>query len=150
MAERLASAEFAALVAPMLARLAEEWQADQANINDGVELVRALDVAHFLSASEVADVRKQVRDAILNEARHDCRADELRELLTVLDTSNRANPVVIAAQASFIHFEQHRFSEDLSECRSPEQFDGLIGDLQFFRDELGVDVDRLVERVAEA
>jgi hypothetical protein len=150
MRERLASNEFAALIAPMMARLAEEWQSDQVNISDGVELLRALDLARLLSAAEVNDVRRQVQDAILGEARTGCRADELRELLSVLDTSERAAPTVLAAQASFAHFEQYHFDEELRECRSPEQFDDLIEDLQLFGDELGVNVERLIERVEEA
>lgn len=147
MAERLASAEFAALVAPMMDRLAEEWEADQTYINDAVELLRALHVARFLSAADVADVREQVQDAILNEARNGCRVDELRELLSVLDTSQRT---VTAARAGFTHFEQHHFGEELRECRSRAQFEELIEDLELFRDELGVSVERLVERVEEA
>jgi hypothetical protein len=150
MAERLANIEFAALVAPTMARLVEEWRSGETNINDGVELLRALDVARSLPAAEVEDVRKQVQDAILSEARTGCRADELRELLSVLDTSQRATPAVLAAQASFAHFEQHRFGEELRDCRSREQFDGLIEDLELFRDELGVNVERLIERVEEA
>jgi hypothetical protein len=150
MAERLNSIEFAALVTPTMARLAEEWRSGQININDGVELLRALDVARSLPAAEVEDVREQVQDAILSEARTGCRAEELRELLSVLDTSDLAAPTVLAAQASFAHFEQHHFGEELRECRSREQFDGLIEDLELFRDELGVNVERLIERVEEA
>ena len=150
MAERLASAEFAALVTPTMARLAEEWRSGQTNINDGVELLRVLDIARSLPVVEVADVRKRVQDAILSEARTGCRVDELRELLSVIDTSDRANPAMATAQASFAQFERHHFSEELSDCRSREQFDGLIEDLELFRDELGVDVERLIERVGEA
>src|SRR5258707_11734667 len=39
------------------------------------------------------------------------------------------------------------FADELRECRSRGQFDGLIEDLEFFRDELGVDVDSLLEDV---
>jgi hypothetical protein len=74
----------------------------------------------------------------------------LRELLSVLDTSERAAPAVMAARASFTFFEQHHFAAELRECRSREQFDGLVDDLELFRHELGVDVERLIERVEEA
>jgi Restriction endonuclease len=150
MAERLASFEFASLVTPTMARLAEEWQSGQTDINDGVQLLRALDVARSLPAAEVAEVRKQAQDAILSEAITGCRADELRELLSVLDTSEPSAPAVMAARESFAHFEQHQFGEELRGCRSLEHFDGLIEDLHLFRDELGVNVERLIERVEEA
>jgi hypothetical protein len=150
MAEQLASAELATLFAPVMTRLAKEWQTDHANINDGVELLRVLQVAHSLPINDVMDVRRQVQDALLNEARNGCRADELRELLSVLDISKPTAPAVTAALASFAGFERHHFPEELRECRSSEQFDGLIEDLELFRNELGVDVKRLIERVEEA
>jgi hypothetical protein len=74
----------------------------------------------------------------------------LRELLGVLDISKPTAPAVTAALASFAGFERHHFPEELRECRSSEQFDGLIEDLELFRNELGVDVKRLIERVEEA
>jgi len=150
MAERLASVEFAALIPPTMARLAQEWRTGHTNINDGVELLRAFDLVHWLPAGELEDVRKQVQDAILSEAGTGCRADELRELLSVIDTSDRADPAVMAARESFAHFKHHQFREELRECRSREQFDSLIEDLEFFRDELGVDIEWLTERVEEA
>jgi hypothetical protein len=151
MADWLASHELAALVERMMARLAQEWLSDQANIVDGMALLRALDDVRSLPSADVAEMRKQVRDAILNEARRGCRADELHELLSVLDTSQRSAPSTIAALTeSFTRFEQHHFREELLECRSTEQFDGLIDDLELFRSELGVDVKRLVKLVEEA
>lgn len=42
------------------------------------------------------------------------------------------------------------FDRELSECRSREQFDGLVEDLELFRDQLGVEVSALIERVEEA
>jgi len=150
-ADWLASHELAALVERMMARLVQEWRTDQANINDGVALLRALGDVRSLPGTDVAEVRQQVQDAILNEARSGCRADELHELLSVLDTSQRSAPATIAALAeSFTRFEQHQFREELLECRSTEQFDGLIDDLELFRSELSVDVKRLIEWVEEA
>ena len=150
MLDRLGSNEFAALLAPTMARLAEEWRSGWVNINDGVELLRALDRACSLPAAEVDNLCTQVQHAILSEARMGCRADELRELLSVLDTSDRAGPTALAAKAAFAHFEQDNFGQELRECRSPEQFDGLVEDLEVFRDELGVSVERLIERVEAA
>jgi len=149
MAERLASAELAAFVATMMARLEEEWIEDGTNINDALELLRALEANRFLPANDARNARKEVRDAILNQARNGCHVDELREVLNVLDAS--ADPEVKgAAQASFIRFEQHYFNDELRECRSQEQFDGLVEDLELFRDELGVNVVQLIERVEQA
>jgi Restriction endonuclease len=147
----LASRELAALVEPMMARLVQEWQDDQANIIDRVALLRALEDTSSLSLIDVAEVRSEVQNAILDEARNGCRADELYELLSVFDTSLGADPAKLAALTeSFTRFEQGHFREELRQCRSTEQFDGLIETLQLFHSELGVDVKRLVEQVEEA
>jgi hypothetical protein len=42
------------------------------------------------------------------------------------------------------------FDQELGECRSREQFDGLVADLELFRDHLGVEVSALIQRVEEA
>lgn len=151
MAERLASAEFGALVAPTMAQLSEEWQTIPMDINDGVELLRALNAARLLSPTAVKEVRRQVQEAILGEARTGCFANELRELLSVIDASDRAHPAAaMDVRASFVNYQQHNFRDELEECQSHEQFDGLIDDLEFIRDQLGVEVTQLIERVVEA
>jgi hypothetical protein len=149
MAEQLASADLAVVVATTMARLKEEWTEEETNINDAVELLRALKAAHFLSASDGTIMCGEVQDAILNAARRGCRAEELRELLGVLDAGTDL-VIMEAAQTSFASFEQKYFSDDLWECRSQEQFDSLVEDLELFRDKLGANVERLVERVKEA
>jgi hypothetical protein len=147
MADRLDSPELAALAVPMMTRLNEEWQIDQANIIDSVGLMRALDVARHLPTTDLVDIRRQVQDAVLNQVRNGCRGDELRELLRVVDTSVRGDPAVIAILTSFARFECEHFPEELRECRSSEQFDDLIQDLEFFQSRLGVDAKRLIEQV---
>ncbi len=150
MAERLQSAEIAALVAPSFARLVREWQGCRPDINDAVELLRALAAATFLPDGDVEEMRGQVETTIFEEARTGCRSDELRELISVIDTTDRDHPAVAAARSSFERYQQQHFSEDLRECRSREQFDGLVEDLELFRNELGVDVTALIQQVDEA
>lgn len=150
MAQRLASHEIADLIGPTMSRLAEAWGAGEIAVNDGVELLRALEGVSSVLATEVDGLRARTQDAIFAEIRTGCHAEELREVLSVIDTSDPANPVVAAARASFLCFDQRHFSGDLRECRSREQFDGLIEDLELFRNKLGVDVTPLIARIEEA
>lgn len=149
MAERLGAPEIAALIAPAYARLIEEWGTERPQINDSVELIRAMDAAKSLPAGIVAPMRNAILDAVLEVARTGCRSDELRELLGVVDTRYAGREVAIAKE-SFAEYQRQHFTDDLGECRSPEQFSGLIEDLELFRDELGVDVDAMIQRVEEA
>ncbi len=149
MTGRLDASAIAALIAPAFERLCEEWRTERPQINDAVELIRAIDAAPASMVTSVDRMRGVVLDAALEEARTGCRADELRELLGVVDT-DQANREVAIARESFAKYQRDYFSEDLSECRSREQFSALIEDLELFRDELGVDVRALIERVEQA
>lgn len=149
MAHRLDSPEIGALIAPAYARLIEEWNSERPQISDAVELVRAMDAASSLPPDSMKPLRDAVLEAALEEARTGCRSDELRELVGVVDTQDAGREVAIARE-SFVRYQQSHFSQDLSECRSREQFSGLIEDLELFRDELGVDVQEMIQRVEEA
>lgn len=149
MAQRLSAPVIAALIAPIYVRLVEEWSTERPQISDAIELIRALDAAVSLPADGVTLMRNAVLDAVMEEARTGCRSDELRELLGVVDTRAAGREVAIARE-SFAEYQRQYFSDDLSECRSHEQYCGLIEDLELFRDELGVDVDALIQRVEEA
>ena len=149
MAQRLGAPVIAALIEPAYVRLVEEWATERPQINDAIELIRAMDAAVSLPADSVTPMRNAVLDAVLEEARTGCRSDELRELLGVVDTRDAGREVAIAKEC-FAEYHRQYFSDDLSECRSREEYSGLIEDLQLFRDELGVNVDALIQRVEEA
>lgn len=149
MAQRLGAPAIAALIAPAYMRLIEEWGTERPQINDAVELIRAMDAAVSLPADSVTPMRNAILDAALEEARTGCRSDELRELLGVVVTRDTGHEVTIARE-SFAKYRRQYFSDDLNECRSREQFSSLVEDLELFRDELGVDVDAMIQRVEEA
>ncbi|QZO00513.1 hypothetical protein [Chenggangzhangella methanolivorans] len=149
MVQRLEAPAIAELIAPAFERLLEEWRTERPQINDAVEWIRAIDGAPPLMMTNVDGIRGAVLDAVLEEARTGCRADELRELLGVVDTEQARREVAVARE-SFARYQQDHFLQDLSECRSREQFSGLIEDLELFRDQLDVDVRAMIERVEEA
>lgn len=149
MAHRLDSPAISDLIALAYARLIEEWNSERPQINDAVELIRAMDMALSLPPDSLTPMRDAVLEAALEEARTGCRSDELRELLSVIDAQDAGHEVALARE-SFLRYQQSHFSDDLSECRSPEEFSGLIEDLELFRDELGVNVQAMIQRVEEA
>ncbi len=149
MAQRLRVPEIAGLIAPVYARLIEEWQSERPQINDAVELIRAIDAMPASIADGMDALREAVLDATLLEARTGCRSDELRELLAVFDTQEAGREFAIARE-SFAKYQNDYFADELRECRSHDEFSGLIEDLELFRDQLGVDVDRMIQQVDEA
>jgi hypothetical protein len=151
-AECLASSALAALIAPLFARLQREWETESPNICEGVELLRALGVARSIRPQERARMMGTIQSALLKEASAGCRSDELRELIEVdvISTSTAHDPALSIARSGFEHYRRSLFSDELHECRSREQFDALIEDLELFQDKLGVDATALLERAREA
>lgn len=151
MADRYPASPYIELVKPMFERLQKEWKAGNLDISDGVRAVRTLSASTRLPKSEAATMRSELLEQVLHEASSGCGSDELRELIGVIDTSNGASAEHLeAARAAFASYEDSFFSEELSQCQSTEQFNGIIDDLDLIATELSVDVDQLVERVADA
>jgi hypothetical protein len=78
------------------------------------------------------------------------RSDELRELLSVFNLDDGADGQALQAlRRGFEKYRHHYFADDLRECRSPEQFDALIEDLEIFQRALGVQANIELEKVEE-
>lgn len=148
MADRMPGGQFPTLIDPLFERLLEEWSVESAEIIDGVSIIRALDRTGVVN--DVEKRRKLVRSALLEAIELGCRSDELREVIYALDISqDKDDAAAKSARTAFEEYTEQHFGDELSDCRSDAQFDGLVEDLQFFCRRLGVVVDRLIERVEE-
>jgi hypothetical protein len=151
MADRMPGSGFSNLIEPLFTRLVEEWRLESLEINDAVGVLRALDRTRSETADEVAKQKEIVLARLLAEIQKGCRSDELREIIAVVDTAGGTNrSVVAAARTAFEKYWQTQFADELGECRSRDQFEGMIEDLELFKKALGVDVTSLIERVSEA
>jgi RecA/RadA recombinase len=151
MADRLASSSIASLIAPLFARLQHEWITERPDINSGVDALRALDGTRSVDPATLDAMTTAIKAALLEDAQDGCRSDELRELISVIDTSEaNTDAALSAARTAFDAYRGGTFQDELRECRSREQFDGLVEDLELFREQLGVGVSSLLTRVEEA
>lgn len=146
--ERTAAAPFGAVISPLFGKLLDSWISSAPDINDGVELAKVIESAKRVPAAE--SMLTTIRSSLIVEAQGGCRADELRELITVIDTSSEVTSDAIAARIAFEKFRDNHFDNDLRECRSGSEYDGLIEDLEWFRDQLKVDVESMIELVEES
>lgn len=153
MAQRLSSKDVAALVEPVMGCLSSPWQEDDLSVDDCVQLLRTLDDISYLPGNEVDGIRMRVSEALMSEMQSGCRADELRDILNavnVIAPTFRSGQFMASARAGFQKFKEDHFGDDLRDCRSTEHFEGLVEDLELFGEKLGVDVEHLVNRVADA
>jgi DNA polymerase III delta prime subunit len=148
MFERTGATPFLEIIDPLFKLIQQAWVSKPPDINECVELMRTLELSTNIPAAEA--MLTTTRSALISEAQTGCRADELRELITVINTSSEMTADAIAARVAFEKFRDESFSEDLSNCRSTAEFDGLVEDLEFMRDELRVDIQPMIDRVEEA
>lgn len=151
MANRLGATAITRLVAPLLERLLREWETERPVVNDTVDLLRELAGTQCIPEAEAARITTILKSALLEEVRTGCRSDELRELIGIIDASDADAEVSLqAAREAFEVYTESMFRDDIRECRSDGQFEGLIEDLELFRDELGVNITRLLSKIEEA
>ena len=150
-ADRLKRPEVVGLIAPLFKRLQEEWESERPEINESIELLRELSQTRSATPAMIGDMARIIKYALINEVETGCQSDELREFIGMIDMFDReTNAAVAAARAAFDYYRRTMFRDHVYECRSHEQFDGLIEDLELFRDQLGVDVAPLLGEVEEA
>lgn len=153
MAQCLSSKDVAALVEPVMECLSDAWREDNLSVDDSVHLLRVLDDISCLPSNEIDGIRVRVSEALLSEMQSGCRADELRDILNAMDSISftcHSEHIITAARAGFQRFVEDHFDNDLRDCRSTEKFDELIEDLELFGRRLDVDIEHLVNRVADA
>ncbi|MFY0662607.1 MAG: restriction endonuclease [Shimia sp.] len=148
-AEKLGSDNITSLVPVLFSRLEHEWLSESPEINDAVELVRTLQACKSVSQDEADRMLNIIKPVLLKEIGTGCRSDELRELIGVLDLTDHCGTKK-AAQAAFEAYRRLQFADEVGECKSGEQFDELIEDLELFRDELGVEIAAMLDTVEEA
>ncbi|MDI7865301.1 hypothetical protein MRS76_25750 [Rhizobiaceae bacterium n13] len=86
----------------------------------------------------------------LEDAKTNCSGGELAELVGALDTGGDPDsPILHGLRSAFEAYHTNRFYDELSECRSTEEFDRVLEDLDLFRRSIGVDVDGLVDSVKD-
>jgi hypothetical protein len=153
MAAQLQDSRFFDLIPPLFDRLLEEWRSERPDINDTVDLLRVMSATQSMADNVALEREAKIKAALLAEIYDGCSSDELRETIAIIGpVANTDASVINTVRGAFDAYRQGYFSNELSECRSREQFDGLIEDLQLFKAELklGVAVDLLLQQVEEA
>jgi hypothetical protein len=149
-ADRLRASVLRRIVECASQRLFEEWKNEAAEIDDGVQILRAFERATWAPLTAMTQVVARVRDGLVDQAELGCRVDELRELISVIDfDTDEDGTLHRALRSAYREYRRDNFRGDLSECRADEQFAGLLEDLELFKDRLGVDISREVAAVHE-
>ena len=151
MAGRLHDSQLSRLIARIFDRVLEQWESEGADIGDAIALLQAIRNADVISRHEAAQREIFVRSALLSGIQDGCRADELREVILAFDASEGTNSSLVRAiQSSFTKYCDSIFSDELGDCRSSEEFNGLRDDLEFIGEQLDLEIDWLLGEIDHA
>ncbi|QRM40482.1 hypothetical protein F3X89_21920 [Rhizobium rhizogenes] len=135
----------------LYARVNEEHQQSGPILTDVAEVLRAIDQCNNLPRATLNQISDELTTAALEDAKTNCSGGELAELVGALDTDgDQDSPIIQGLRAAFEAYENKSFYDELSDCRSTEEFDRMLEDLDLFQKYVGVDVDGLVRSVKEA
>lgn len=153
MADNFRHPSFLRLITKLFFRLKEEWQTEAVDISDGIRIMRSFNGIGWsaLDSGAMSDVLMECRDALIAEMAKGCPSEHLRDLISVLPSDEIQESHVLAALREGV--EQYRrgyFKQELRECRSSEQFNGLVGDLETFQSTLNIDIAQEIKATLEA
>lgn len=132
--------KLASMVDELSTELIANWRTEAPEVTDAVEALRVLNTLQGEDKVRFVALAVEIKRALETEVSAGCRSDELRELIGVLDLAGADSGAVPALRTAFANFVASGLGEDLLECRSVEQFDELLEDLELFRETLGVNV----------
>ena len=153
MADSFRHPSFLRLIAKLFARLKEEWRTEAIDISDGIGIMQSFSRIGWssLDTGTMSDVLIECRDELVAEIAKGCPSDQLRDLISVLNSDEIAEGRVLGALREGVEqYQRDYFRQELQECRSSEQFDGLLDDLETFHSTLNIDTTHEIEATLEA
>lgn len=151
MANAMPGGPIEVFLSKLYARVGEEHRQSGPILTDVAEVLRAVDLCRNLSHGTLDHIAVELTTAALEDAKTHCTGGELTELVGALDTEgDTGSPIMQGLRAAFEAYETKSFHDELSDCRSGEEFERMLEDLDLFQTHIGADVDELVKRVKEA
>ncbi len=142
----LKAAEYRELVEPMADTLLAEPLDEGADINALVEVIMMIEVNEQTEHQALAvELRCRVFDIVKNG----CRSDELREATRLLEKPP-VESELDALKAGFRAYREDYFYDERTNCRSRDEFDGLVSDIDHIGKTLGVNTELLIGDVEDA
>ncbi|WP_296082280.1 restriction endonuclease [uncultured Agrobacterium sp.] len=138
-----------AVVESLEVKLTAEWDNRHVRINDGVELLRAMETVKWPKLRNEG-LTAQLTKGLIESAEAGCRLDELREIVSVVDLEGPENAAVLSTLQTVFEVCRGSIDSEIGDCSKDDDFKGLEEDLELFETALGVDVSQEKEMLEEA
>jgi hypothetical protein len=128
-AETLKSTALRPIAAAAIDQLLQNSETEPIDVTEGLALLGKIETSTFVFSPPADELRKRILYTLALEASGGCRSDELRELLSVIEPEDTTDELTELLQTAARVYRGRYFSQELRECRSESDFDGLEEDL---------------------
>lgn len=148
-AERLQSTTLLQASLAALNILVDNWGAEFADIEKGIELLEQIRNSKFDALSRDKDLHSRIIRELVNEASTGCSADDLRSLLVATKPELMDEELNEKLNLALEYFQDTSLSDEISECRSVSAFEALDETLKAIADLTELDFDSAIDSVRE-
>jgi len=135
----------------VVARITAERGDRLCDIEETIGAIKAYEAADWTELERFKPFFDECADELIASAEHSCGSSELRALLEQYeDAATPDHPLKLTLKKAFEGFVSDYLSDEIRNCQSGQDFDGLIDHLEYFGRIFQVDVDYDVSRVREA
>lgn len=150
MADTLRSAVLVDQINPVIDRIRVEREAALCDINDTVGVVRTFQQTTWNALESFGAFFESCIPDMIESATLSCTSGELRQVLLLFETDdNSPHPLTSTMEEAYEKYVANYLSDEISNCQSETDYQGLIDDLEYFGRVLSVDVDYHVASVQE-
>lgn len=129
--------------------LIDSWGVEVVYIGEGIELLKKIEDSIFDILSKDESLRSRIVSALVKEASSGCSADELKDLVCVIDPKGGDEDIQTDLYAAVEFFQENYLSEELYECRSISAFEDLNETLSIIASQTGIDFDDSIKFLFE-
>lgn len=148
-AERLQSTTLLQASLAALNILVDNWGAEFADIEKGIELLEQIRNSKFDALSRDKVLHSRIIRELVNEASTGCSADDLRSLLVATKPELMDEELNEKLNQALEYFQDTSLSDEISECRSVSAFEALDETLKAIADLTELDFDSAIDLVRE-
>lgn len=148
-AETLKLAALRLIASEAVDQLVQSWETEHIDITEGLALLGKIETCKFVFSTRADELRKNILDVLALEASTGCRSGELYELLGVIEPADTTDELDELLQIAARVYRGRYFSEELRECKSKSDFDGLEETLATIAERTFVDLEGPLHAIQE-
>lgn len=148
-AETLKSPKLKDLARTTVQQLLGTWETEHFDVSDGVSLLGRIAASPFVFPAPIDELRKRFLHELARQAGTGCRSDELRELINEIEPEDSTDELNELLEAAAQTYRQRYFRDELRNCKSESEFDGLEEDLMTIADHTKVSFEGPLHALGE-